>query len=137
MVLRKRLVPFVFALFWGVLPCAHAAQNYDLKEITPTVQNAIQSRQARYSQLQHLKSEGVIGESNQGFVSMLKELPDVSGIIAAENQDREVIYQAVVDQNGLGQGGLGQVKAIFAEVQRGKAQPGELIQLPSGEWVRK
>jgi uncharacterized protein YdbL (DUF1318 family) len=58
-------------------------------------------------------------------------------IVASENRDRKVIYQAIVDQNNLGAGGMAQVKLVFGDVQREKARSGDLIQLPSGEWVKK
>ena len=113
------------------------AANYDLKEITPAVQKAIGARQARYAEVQRLKSEGVIGEENQGSVKLLKDSSGVAEIIQAENQDRQVIYEVVVEQNQLGSAGMSEVRAAFAEVQRGKAKPGDFIQLRTGEWVQK
>ncbi len=117
------------------LPFAFA--GYDLKEITPAIQQTIQSRQSRYAQLQELKQSGAVGENNQGFVSLLNAAPGAEQLASLENQDRATIYQAIASQNQLGPSGLEEVKRIFAEVQRGKALPGELIQLPTGEWVKK
>ena len=114
-----------------------AAQNYDLKEITPTVQNALEGRKGRYAELQRLKSEGTVGENNQGSVKLLKDSAGAQGLIDGENHDREVIYQAIVDQNHLGPGGITEVHSVFAEVQRGKAKSGEIVQSRSGEWAQK
>ncbi len=114
-----------------------AAQNYDLKEITPAVQNALEGRKGRYAELQRLKSDGTIGENNQGSVKLLKDSAGARGIIDDENRDREAIYQAIVDQNHLGPGGIAEVHSIFAEVQRGKAKSGEFVQSRSGEWAQK
>ncbi len=133
----KRFISLFFLAALIFLPRGAQAENYDLKQITPAVQQAIQSRQARFSQLQHLKQQGVIGEDNQGMVKVLKDLPEVKNIAAGENQDREIIYQTIAEQNGLGPVGIAKVREIFAEVQRGKAKPGESIQLRSGEWVQK
>lgn len=105
--------------------------------MTPAVQQAIENRKARHSELQPLKLEGVVGEDNQGTVKVLKDSPEGARLAMSENQDREIIYQALAQQNGLGPGGLAQVREVFAEVQRGKARPGEFIQLRSGEWVQK
>ena len=116
---------------------ALAVQNYDLREITPEVQRAIQGRQARYAELQSLKQKGVVGENNQGFVTPLKAMAGADPIVSGENQDRDVIYQAVVAQNQLGPNEISEVKKVFAEVQRGKAERGDFVQLPSGEWVQK
>lgn len=115
---------------------AHAAQ-YDIKEMTPAIQQALEARQARYAELRRLKSEGKLGEDNQGFVKALSDDGQAQQLAQAENNDRQVIYQAIVEQNRLGADGPALVQAVFAEVQREKAQPGDSIQLPSGEWVKK
>ena len=125
---------FLFYLSAGV---AQAAQDYNLREVTPEIQQAIQARQSRYAELQTLKQKGIVGENNQGFVSVLNGAPGADPLASAENQDRNKIYQAIAVQNNLGPEGISEVKRIFAEVQRGKAQPGDSIQLPSGEWVQK
>ena len=119
-----------------VSPRAFAA-SYDLKEMTPAVKQAIENRKVRYAELEALKRQGSIGEDNQGLVKVLKDLPSSGPVALAENYDREVIYQAIVEQNGLGPEGPDQVHAVFAEVQRGKAQTGDFIQLRTGEWVQK
>ncbi len=116
---------------------ALAQKSYDLREMTPEIKQAIENRKARYAELQQLKIQTVVGENNQGLAELLKSSPEARGVIEGENRDRRVIYQAIVDQNGLGNQGMAKVQAVFAEVQRGKARPGELIQLPSGEWVQK
>ena len=127
---------FGFVCFSSLDGSAWAA-TYDLKEITPVVQGAINGRQSRYQEIQRLKTSGVLGEDNQGFVKVLKPSPDADSLASGENADRQAIYQAMVDQNQLGPDGMAQVRSVFAEVQRGKAQPGEFVQLRSGEWVQK
>jgi len=116
---------------------AFAEQSYDLKEITPAVQKALDQRKARYAELQQLKADRVIGESKKGFLDVFPAPLEISKIVLDENRDRKVIYQAIVDQNDLGPAGMGKIQEVFAEVQRGKARPGEKIQLPSGEWIQK
>ncbi len=117
-------------------PSADAAQ-YDLKQLTPTIQKALDGRKARYDELRKLKSQGAVGEDNQGFVKALAAEPTAQQVVQAENTDLQVIYQAIVEQHELGPQGLGAVKIAFAEVQREKAQAGDRIQLPSGEWTTK
>lgn len=113
------------------------AAQYDIKEMTPEIEQALQNRQARYSQIQQMKGGGVLGEDNQGYVKVLKQLPDADAIASQENADRRTIYKAIVSQNGLGSEGLAAVQKVFAEVQREKAAGGDSIQLPSGDWVQK
>lgn len=113
------------------------AGPYDLKEMTPTVEQALKNRQARYLQLQSLKQKGVVGEDNKGFVADLERDPQSAAMASSENRDRRIIYQALVDQNRLGPAGMTEVQRVFAEVQRDKASSGEYIQTPKGEWLRK
>ena len=127
------LLIFLF-LFAGTLTAA----QYDIKQMTPEIQQALQGRQSRYDSLQHMKSQGIIGENNSGYVEVLKNaVPDAPSVVSAENQDRRVIYQAIVQQNNLPAAGLEQVEAVFADVQREKARSGDSIQTASGSWVQK
>jgi uncharacterized protein YdbL (DUF1318 family) len=119
-----------------VVPSVFAG-SYDLKEITPAVKQALENRQARYSQLQSLKQKGAVGEDNKGFVADLGRDPQAAAMVSSENRDRRIIYQALVDQNKLGSAGMTEVQKVFAEVQRDKASSGEYIQTPAGEWSRK
>ncbi len=88
------------------------AANYDIREMTPEVKNALSGRQARYAELQSAKRAGAIQENNEGLVS------GNSPLVNPENRDRLVIYRAIADQNGLGAGGLDQIKRAFAETIR-------------------
>ena len=135
---RRKGMLILLAFFSMAHPfLAAAAQSYDLKEMTPAVEQAIEGRKARFGVLHGFKQQGIVGEGNHGFAEVLGASLEAVPIIQAENQDRLVIYKAIVEQNGLGPSGYDDIQKVFAEVQRGKAQPGELIQRPSGEWVKK
>lgn len=116
----------------AVSPCF--AGPYDFKKMTPEIETALKNRQARFGTLQRLKQAGTIGEGNQGYVVSLQ---GGQTLVSQENRDREVIYRNLVAQNNLGPNGLREVQRVFAEVQREKAGGGEMIQMPSGDWVRK
>ena len=125
------------ALLLGTLTCAPLAWagSYDIKEMTPEIKQSLANRQTRYGQLKQLKSEGSIGENNQGYVEALSGAGN--SVAGAENADRRVIYTAIAQQNNLGGSGLAQVQKVFAEVQSDKASAGESVQLASGEWTKK
>ncbi len=136
--IRRPAARLIIALIAGLCAATPVlAAGYDLKEITPAVQQALDGRKARYAQLKQLKSQGVVGEDNEGLVKVLKPDPAASQLVDVENRDRLAIYQAIVEQHNLGAAGLVAVKAAFAEVQREKADPGDMIQQLSGEWVKK
>jgi len=114
------------------------AADYDFKRMTPEIQQALKNRQTRYRELQGLKQSGIIGENNKGYVTNLKDGNTAAGTVAsAENRDRRVIYEALAEQNALGNQGLLQVQKAFAEVQGDKASPGEMVQSASGSWKKK
>jgi uncharacterized protein YdbL (DUF1318 family) len=118
--------------------CATAlAQSYDIREMTPAVQAALDGRKARFAELKALKAQGLVGESNHGYVKALDGDKAAKTLVAAENEDRKTVYLAIVEQNDLGQGALATVESVFAGVQRDKASSGEKVQDVSGEWVTK
>ncbi len=112
------------------------AASYDIKQMTPEIKRAIENRQGRYEELQRLKNAGEVGENHQGYAEVLKG-SGASDLVRAENADRKLIYQAIVDQNGLGRGGLPQVEQAFAEIRRDKAGSGEYFQDHKGNWLQK
>ncbi len=128
---------FLCTLFFLIAASLCFAGQYDFKTITPEIDQALKGRQARYSQLQTLKQQGLIGENSRGYVDSLKGDPSVAAVVTQENNDRGVIYRALVSQNALGPNGMREVENAFAEVQREKAVPGEMVQSPSGAWARK
>ena len=132
-----KAIPLVFLLFTQTVLLSYGAGTYDIKHMTPAVEQALQGRETRYAQLQQLKASGAIGENNQGLTYVLKPQPGAETISDAENADRLAIYTAIADQNKLGAAGLTEVKKVFAEVQREKARSGDFIQLPSGDWTPK
>ncbi len=114
-----------------------ALAQYDIKTMTPEVKAALEARKARFSELKALKAQGAVGENNRGYVEALGGAADVKALVKDENADRKEVYQAIVDQNELGQAALVTVENVFAAVQRDKATAGEKIQEPSGDWTTK
>lgn len=110
------------------------AQSYDIKEMTPQVKSALEARKGRFAELKSLKAQGLVGETNRGYVQTFGGDASVKGLVAAENKDRKAVYLAIVEQNNLGAGALDAVENVFAGVQRQKASSGDKIQDESGEW---
>lgn len=124
-------------LFMGLMSTAAFAQSYDIKEMTPAVTSALEARKARFSELKTLKAEGIVGETNQGYVEALGGDKATAKLVAMENKDRRAIYEAIVTQNDLGASALVTVEGVFAKVQRDKANAGEKVQDASGNWISK
>ena len=127
-------IALIFLFTW---PAALHAGAYDLREITLPVKTAFSNRHNRYSQLKALKAQGTIGETHHGYVHMMQPSAELKTLVDAENRDRGIIYRAILAQHELGPQGLAGVEISFGDVQRDKASPGEFVQMPSGEWVKK
>jgi len=110
--------------------------KYSIKEMTPEVTAALENRRNRYEKLREIKSQGIIGENNRGYVELLVDDQAAKTLLEAENKDRKVIYQTIADQNGL-TNALATIEKVFAQEQRERAQPGEKIQTEDGQWVVK
>ncbi len=119
-----------------VIGSAWAQGKYSIKEMTPEVQQALDARKERFSELRALKASGAVGESNQGYVIALQESVAVAALVENENRNRKVLYQTIAEQNGL-QGNLSTIEAAFAQVQREKAAPGDKLQNEDGSWTTK
>ena len=98
--------------------------------------NDIKARmQERLPTIVQLKSEGVIGENNRGYLEFIRGTAQKqSGVITAENNDRDAVYSAIAKQQGTTKQLVGQRRAI----QIGeRASSGEWLQDTSGKWYKK
>ena len=135
--MKKNIFLFMCLMAVSVVTPVLAQQSYDIKEMTPEVKAALDGRRGRYEQLTALKAQGALGESNRGYVEVLKGDGQVEGLADAENRDRKFIYQTIVEQNGLPSEALFTVEKVFAQVQREKAVSGDKVQLEDGSWIVK
>ena len=115
---------------------ARAEAKYSLKEMTPEVSAALEARRARFDNLADLKSKGMVGEDDRGYVKALVSEPEVEAVVDVENNDRKLVYTTIAQQNNLA-AEMATIEKVFAEVQRDKAEPGEKIQDANGQWVTK
>ncbi len=123
-----------------VAPVPAEAQVPDLKVRTPEVMASIESRRARFPQIQQWKGRGCIGESAQGLVEARPGQgcgPEAGALIDAENRDRMTLYRTLLQQNNMAPSELAKVQAGFAKANRERAQSGEWIQAETGQWTRK
>jgi uncharacterized protein YdbL (DUF1318 family) len=121
-------------------PAPAEAQVPDLKIRTPEVMASIESRRARFPQIQQWKGKGCIGENAQGLVEARPGQgcgPEVGALSDAENRDRMTLYRTLLQQNNMPASELAKIQAGFAKANRERAQPGEWIQAETGQWTRK
>jgi len=98
--------------------------------------------ESRFASLQPLYASGVIGIQEDGLLAVrdvesvpLKDRNQVNKLVAAENADRQSLYQAIANANGHPDWAA-QIKSTFAGRWVSNAQPGWWYQ-SSGSWKQK
>jgi hypothetical protein len=134
---------------------ACAADNYADQlaiEISgmPEVLKAYDEMKARLPQLDALRDRGVVGETNQGLVTVHdkgKATPQDEALVKAENTNRKTVITAMaqailkLNKQPESKAAIGQVlpkaAATYADAKREAAKPGWWMQLANGRWVQK
>ncbi len=89
---------------------------------------------ARAPEILKLKSQGIVGENNQGYLEIRGDAGSAAGLVKAENNDRQMVYKAIAAKTGASVEQVGQrAAARRAQV----AGAGEWLQKPGGEWHQK
>ena len=89
---------------------------------------------ARLSTIVSLKNQGIIGESNEGYIVYMGNARPQQDVINAENSDRKFVYEAIANKQGSTADVVGKRRALqIAE----KADPGEWLQDTNGNWYKK
>ena len=112
---------FVFALLFG----AGVLHAEDL--------GAVRARmESRISKIDALKTAGVLGEDNRGFLAVRSG--NDGGVAAAENADRTVVYAALAQKTGASADAVGKARA---KQLAANSAPGVWLQREDGGWYRK
>ncbi|MCA9499596.1 MAG: DUF1318 domain-containing protein [Nitrospira sp.] len=126
-------------------PKGKLKQTQELPPGKKDVVRALQRVSFNKDDLNRYKSLGIIGENNEGGVTLLepeKVQPDdrafVENLIKEENEDRRAIMSRIIETNEtLTPSELPRVHKMFAALNRDKALKGERIQLDNGTWTQK
>lgn len=86
--------------------------------------------------LDDAKSKGLIGEQPNGYLAAVtgKSSPEVDALIQSVNQQRKQRYQEIAKKNNTT---LAAVEILAGNTAIKKTSPGNYIQLPSGQWMKK
>jgi uncharacterized protein len=88
----------------------------------------------RLPQIIELKSRGIIGETNQGYLDYVGGSREMQNVVEAENRDRRIVYEEIAKQQGVSVQVVGQRRALQL---RDLANPGDWVQNHAGAWYRK
>jgi uncharacterized protein YdbL (DUF1318 family) len=119
------------------------AAEANLSIDSPDIRKLRASMEKRFASLLPNYQAGYIGIKADGFLTVregadipLKDRNQVSKLVAAENQDRQRLYQAIANANGHPEW-QDQIKATFAQRWILNAQSGWWVQSSNGSWKKK
>ena len=108
-----------------LLSAAPSTQAQDL--------DAVRARmEQRISAIDALKTGGVLGENNLGFLEV--RTGDDQGVAAAENADRAAVYNALAKRTGVNAESVGKARA--KKIAAASAS-GVWVQADNGQWLKK
>ena len=81
-----------------------------------------------------LKTKGIIGENNRGYLGFVTKVRAKKDVITAENKDRKKVYTYFAKQQETT---LDFVEKIQSKRKADRVHPGEFFQKPDGTWVKK
>ena len=81
-----------------------------------------------------LKAKGIVGENNKGYLEFVGGKKEQSDVVAAENKDRQTVYEAIAKQQGTTAELVGKRRAL--QIAK-RAAPGEWVQDAGGQWQQK
>lgn len=89
---------------------------------------------ARLPAIKALKSKGLVGENNMGYLQFVGSKKEKEEVVNAENKDRKLVYGAIAKQQATTIEIVGKHRAIQIA---NKATPGEWLQDANGKWYQK
>jgi hypothetical protein len=108
--------------------------------LTPTLVSAGEAEEIKARMLDRLplinqyKAEGIAGEDNQGYLLVLGIAGEWTEVVAAENADRRLVYEAIAAKTGATVASVGARRALQI---RESAAPGTWLQSDDGKWAKK
>jgi uncharacterized protein len=81
-----------------------------------------------------LKSKGIIGETNHGYLDYVGSIREMQNVVDAENKDRRIVYEEIAKKQGVTVQTVGQRRAMQL---RDLANPGDWVQNDAGAWYQK
>ncbi len=125
-----------------VIPPAHAQQpNIDIS--SPAIRSIKASMKKRHASLAPYYNSGAVGLTRDGFVKLrapgavpLRKRNKVNQLVAAENRDRNALYEEIARANGHPEWEQ-KIQQTFAKVWIKEARRGWWYQDRSGSWKQK
>ena len=119
----KKVIAVLFVFVLGILISdAYSADSIKQRMIS------------RLPVIKALKDQGIVGENNIGFLEFVGNRKEKADVVAAENKDRKLVYEAIAKKQGTTAELVGKHRAVQIA---GKAKAGEWLQDANGKWYKK
>ncbi len=122
---------------------AHAAE-VDVNVSTAAIRALKDGMKQRSAELKPYLSSGAVGIGKDGALVVrdaasldLAAKAKVKRLVDAENKDREDLYREIATANNYGAERVADIRSIFSQTWKDKAESGWWIQSASGTWSRK
>lgn len=84
--------------------------------------------------IKELKSSGVLGENNIGYLEFRQAPGSSQDVVNEENSDRTTVYTAIAEKQGATVDFVGKRRAVQISEN---AEPGTWLQNNDGQWYKK
>ena len=101
---------------------------------TSTASGIKERMKQRLPAIVELKTKGIVGENNQGYLAFVTGQTSQEALVLDENKDRKTIYTYIATQQNTS---LDLVEKRRAITLAERAIPGEFIQNAQGAWIKK
>ena len=123
----KTKIPFLLALLAFLIPATLFAAESRKDELRKRFQE-------RYADIQKLKQDGTIGETDEGYVDFVEGKDKAKAtLVDEENKDRKELYQIIAKAESTD---VGTVAKHNAQRNFEKAKKGEYLRV-GGKWHQK
>lgn len=134
----------LFAAAGALAPAdAHAAE-VDVNVSTAAIRALKDGMKQRAAELKPHLSSGAVGIARDGLLVVrdaaaldLASKAKVKRLVDAENKDREELYREIATANSYGAERVADIRSIFAQTWKDKAEPGWWVETSAGTWSRK
>ena len=97
--------------------------------------NAVKAQmENRLPTIVELKSKGIVGEDNMGYLQFVGGKREKEDVVQAENQDRKKVYASIAKKEGASAEQVGHRRAVQIA---NKAKRGDWLQDQNGKWYQK
>ncbi|MCF6152675.1 MAG: DUF1318 domain-containing protein [Candidatus Kuenenia stuttgartiensis] len=118
---------FLLILLSGICPATTAIFADDIQTIKVQMEK-------RLPLIVALKSKGIVGENNTGYLQYVTTNRENEEVVNAENEDRKKVYAIIAKKEGASIGQVGSRRAL--QIAK-KALKGDWLQDLNGKWYQK